>query len=116
MSTTTVAPHRLPAVIRTYLTAHRTRDVDTAIRAFTPAAVVVDEGETFRGTSDILRFLREAGAEYTYTTELVGAEHVDDTHWVVTNRIEGDFPGGIAELEYRFTIEGEAIAELLIGA
>lgn len=116
MSTTTVAPDQLPAVIRNYLTAHKTRDVDTAIRAFTPTAVVVDQGETFLGTDDIMRFLRETGAEYTYTTELVGAERVDDTRWVITNRIEGDFPGGIAELKYRFTIDGDVIAELLIGS
>lgn len=116
MSTTTVAPDQLPAIIRNYLTAHKARDVDTAIGAFTPTAVVVDQGETFQGTSDIMRFLREAGAEYTYTTELVGAERVDDTRWVVTNRIEGDFPGGIAELKYHFTIDGDVIAELLIGS
>ena len=39
----------LPATITTYLTAHRARDVATAITAFTADAVVTDEGHTYRG-------------------------------------------------------------------
>jgi hypothetical protein len=34
--------------------------------------------------------------------------------WLVTNRLEGDFPGGIVDLGYRFRLTGDAIAELLI--
>ena len=90
------------------------RDADAALRAFTPTAVVVDDGTTYRGTDEIRRFLSRAGAEFTYTTELVGAQRVDDERWVVTNRLEGDFPGGVAELRYRFAMDGDLIAELVI--
>lgn len=90
--TTTIEPSGLPAVIRSYLAAHAARDADTAVRAFTPDAVVTDEGHTYRGTDEVLGFLRSAGGQFTYTTELVSAERVDDAHWVATNRLEGTSP------------------------
>jgi hypothetical protein len=76
--------------------------------------VVVDQGQTFRGTDEVLGFLRNAGAEFTYTTELVGAQRIDEARYVATNRLEGDFPGGLADLDYRFAMDGDLIAELVI--
>ncbi len=111
---TSIEPSRLPGTIRAFLAAHAARDTDTAVRAFSAAAVVVDEGRTFRGTDEILGFLRDAGAQFTYTTELIGAQCVDEARWVATHRLEGDFPGGVAELDYRFTMDGDLIAELVI--
>lgn len=111
---TRIEPSRLPATVRDFLAAHAARDAGTAIRAFTPTAVVVDEGRTFRGTDEVLDFLQHAGAEYSYTSELVGAERVDGTRWVAVVRLEGDFPGARADLRYRFTTDGDLIAELVI--
>jgi ketosteroid isomerase-like protein len=105
---------QLPATIRGFLAAHAARDVDAALRAFTPTAVVVDDGTTYRGSKEIRDFVSGAGAEFTYTTELVGTERVDDRHWVAVHRIEGDFPGGVADLRYRFTLDGDLVAELII--
>jgi hypothetical protein len=111
---TTIEPARLPATIRSFLAAHTAREADTAVRAFTAAPVVVDEGRTCRGTEEVLGFVRAGGGDHTYTTELVGAERIDDVHWVAVNRLEGDFPGGVAELRYRFTLDGDLIEELVI--
>ncbi len=113
-TSTTIQPTELPAPIRNYLAAHVARDADTAIRAFTPDAVVTDEGRTFRGTEEILGFLRHSGSEFSYTTELTGAQRVDDVRFVAVNHLEGDFPGGVADLAYRFTLAGDRIAELVI--
>lgn len=106
----------LPATIRTYLAAHAARDADTALESFRPDAVVVDDGRTYRGTQGIFDFLRGAGSQYDYITILVGWERLDAERWLVQNRLEGDFPGGIADLTYRFTMEGNRIAELEIAA
>ena len=111
---TSIRPDQLPAPIRGYLTAHAARDTDAALQAFTPTAVVVDEDHTFRGTEEIRGFLRSGGSEFTYTTLLVGAQRVDDAHWVAVNRLEGDFPGGVVELRYRFAMDGDLVAELVI--
>jgi ketosteroid isomerase-like protein len=111
---TSIQPSRLPATIRGFLAAHTARDTDAAARAFSATAVVVDEGRTFRGTDEILGFLCDAGAEFTYTSELIGAQCIDEARWVATHRLEGDFPGGVAELDYRFTMDGDRIVELVI--
>ena len=113
-SPTRVSASTPPAIIRQYLAAHAARDVDTASQAFRSDAVIVDQGRTFRGTDEVLEFLRHAGAEFSYTTELVDLAPVDDGHWVATNHLEGDFPGGVADLTYRFTIDGDRITELTI--
>ena len=111
---TSIQPSELPATVRGFLAAHTARDADAAIRTFTPTAGVVDQGQTFRGTDEVLGFLRSAGAEFTYTTELVGAQRIDEARYVATNRLEGNFPGGLADLDYRFAMDGDLIAELVI--
>lgn len=112
---TPVRPDELPATVRAFLTAHAARDVGAAAATFHPDAVVTDQGETFRGSEGVLRFLRSAGSEFTYTTELVAASRAGADGWVATNRLEGDFPGGVAELPYRFALAGDLIRELRIG-
>ena len=114
MTTTTIDPTELPATIRTYLAAHTAREIDAAARTFAPEAVVVDDGHTFRGAEQVREFLGKAGSEYTYTTDLVGAERVDDDQWVAVVRLEGDFPGGVVELRYPFTLVDDLITELVI--
>ncbi|WP_265521348.1 nuclear transport factor 2 family protein [Oerskovia flava] len=115
-TSTSIQPSDLPATIRRYLAAHTARDADAALGAFSSTAVVVDDGTTYRGTEEIRRFLSRAGAEFRYTTELVGAQRIDDRRWVATQRLVGDFPGGVAELGYRFTMTGDLVSELVIAA
>lgn len=109
-----IRPSELPATIRDYLTAHVARDTDAALRAFTSTAVVVDDGTTYRGVEAIRRFHSKAGTEFTYTTELVGAQRIDDEHWVAVHRLVGDFPGGVVELGYHFAMDDDLVAELVI--
>ncbi len=104
----------LPAVVTTYLTAHQARDVATAITRFTDDAAVTDEGHTFRGREAIGTWLGSAGSEYTFTTEFTGATSTDPAHVDVVQRLEGNFPGGVADLHYRFTLDGDAISRLVI--
>ncbi|RSN22403.1 DUF4440 domain-containing protein [Amycolatopsis sp. WAC 04169] len=104
----------LPATVREFFAAHVVHDADTASSFLTEDAVIIDQGETFRGREKTHAFLRDAGTEFEYTTEQIGAHRADDDHWVVTVRLEGGFPGGIAELDYRFTLREDRIAEIVI--
>ena len=104
----------LPTTVREFFAAHVVHDADTASSFLTEDAVIVDQDETFRGRQEVHAFLRDAGSEFEYTTEQIGARRVDDTHWVVTVRLEGTFPGGVAELDYRFALRDDLIAELVI--
>lgn len=110
-----VDPIDLPSTIRHYLTARATREADESLRYFSADAVVTDEGRTFRDTDEVLDFLRSAGAEFSYTTEIVAAHRVDGSRWVVVNHLEGDFPGGEVDLNFYFTISGDRIVALTIG-
>lgn len=113
---TTVPVAQLPDAIRSCLAAHAARDVDGALVAFSPCAEVVDQGRTFHGTAAVRTFLATAGAEFDCTTQLVGAERLDDAVWVAHNRIEGDFPGGVADLTYRFELSDDLVRRLEITA
>jgi len=105
----------LPEPIRAYLTAHENRDDDAAVRAFAPDATVIDEGQTHIGTQDIRAWRRRASTDYTYATTVTGVRQHNDQVWVVAVHLEGNFPGGVAELEQRFTMRGGAIVDLTIG-
>ena len=46
---------------------------------------------------------------------MTGRESVSDREHLVFVHLEGDFPGGTADLTYRFTIDADKIAALTIG-
>jgi hypothetical protein len=112
METTTTA--QLPTTIRTYLDAQEARDADAALAVLSPGAVISDVGESFTGEAGLRRFVTEAGAEYTVVTTVTDVRRDGET-WVVGHHLEGDFPGGKADLDYRFVLDGhhgERIARL----
>jgi ketosteroid isomerase-like protein len=104
----------VPAVIDRYLRAHDRRDTDAALATFAANATVVDEGQRYVGADRIREWLANASTKFSYTRTLTGVDAVDADTWLVTNRLEGDFPGGVVDLGYRFRLAGDAIAELLI--
>ena len=109
-----IATAQLPETIRAFLAAHAAREADAAMRAFVADPLVVDQDERFEGAGQVRRFLTEAGTEFTYTSTLVGARRTDDTHWVAVLHLEGDFPGGVADLEYAFVLDGDLVTQLRI--
>ncbi|MCZ8381995.1 nuclear transport factor 2 family protein [Mycobacterium sp. CPCC 205372] len=108
-----IARNDLPAAVAAYLTAHRDGDAATALATFTTDAVVTDEGHTYRTRAAVGNWLTSAGSEYTYTTEYRGATATAAGVDVVQH-LEGDFPGGSADLHYRFTLDGGSISRLTI--
>lgn len=102
---------QLPTTIRAFLDAQEARDADAALGLLDPEAVISDVGESYRGEESLRRFVTEAGAEFTYTTEVTGVRR-DGEIWVVGHHLEGDFPGGTADLDYRFVLDGDRIERL----
>lgn len=109
-----IAANELPAVVTAYLGAHQARDLDAAIVHYTPDGAVTDEGHTYHGLAEIRAWLSRAASEYTYTTELVGAYRMDDRNFDVVHHLEGDFPGGVVDLHFQFTLRDGRIARLVI--
>ena len=94
----------LPEVIGRYFSAHDRRDTDAALATFAPDAVVLDDGREYTSPDEIHDWLARASTQFTYTRTFAGAEAVTPDTWLVTNRLEGNFPGGVVDLRYRFRI------------
>lgn len=101
----------LPASVRAFTAALAARDADAALAQLAPGAVVSDVGESFSGEVALRQFVSEAGAEFSYTDEVIRVARDGDV-WVVGHHLEGDFPGGVADLDHRFALDGERIARL----
>lgn len=109
-----ISPDELPDPIPAYLTAHLARDADAAAAYFTGDAEVVDEGRTYTGHDAIRGWLGRAAGEFSYTTELVSAARCADGRYDAVHHLEGDFPGGVADLHFRFTLRDGLIRRLVI--
>src|SRR2546430_1147703 len=105
---------QMPDAIAQYQDAHDHGDVETALAAFAPNAVVKDDGHEYHGLDEIRDWLARASTEFTYTRTLIGAAAIDANTWLVTNHLEGDFPGGGVDLRYRFVLADGLISELEI--
>jgi ketosteroid isomerase-like protein len=109
-----IAPDELPDTVTRYLSAHRAHDTAAAISEFTNDATVIDDGNTYNGAPAVENWLNRSSTEYTYTVELTGAHKADTTHYTATNRLEGNFPGGIVDLHYKFSLCDGRIEHLVI--
>jgi predicted acyl esterase len=107
-------PIQLPAVVTTYQGAHDRHDVDAALATFAQDAVVHDEDEDWVGRDRIRQWLVKTSTEYTFTRTLLDVEPVGTDSWLVRNRLEGNFPGGIVDLRYDFTVDQGLISRLSI--
>ncbi|MER7677808.1 nuclear transport factor 2 family protein [Streptomyces sp. NPDC096934] len=104
----------LPQAVTRYLAAHRLHDTAAEIANFTPDATVTDDGTTHSGIDAIERWTDRTAGEYSYTIEPVAVDETSDREYTVTQRLEGDFPGGIVDLHFRFTLRDGLIERLVI--
>jgi hypothetical protein len=103
----------LPDTIKTFMTTLSTPQDGQALDTFTADAVVTDEGRDYTGRDEIGAWLAASAGEYTYTSEFTGATTTDTTI-DVGQHLEGDFPGGVVDLHFRFTLDGASISRLVI--
>lgn len=105
---------KVPQAIEAYQTAHDCGDVPTALAQFADDASVVDDGHIYDGITGVESFLRRAASEYTFTRTPLSAAELAPNHWLVTNHLEGDFPGGQVDLAYEFRLADGLITHLTI--
>ncbi len=101
-------------VITSYFESDARRDIDAIVALFTSDTVVVDEGQTWRGTAEIQDWQEGTASKYQYTSEVLGAERTGEDSYLVTGRLTGNFPGGTADLKWHFTVDGDLITRLEI--
>ena len=105
----------LPLPIETYFYADRRRDSEALLQAFTPDALVRDEGQSHGGCQAIEAWWRAAKTKYQHTAEPIDCTEENGEHRVRA-RVTGDFPGSPAVLTFAFRLRGNRIAHLEIGA
>ncbi|GGG10590.1 hypothetical protein GCM10007304_25820 [Rhodococcoides trifolii] len=105
----------LPNSVKTFMTAIDNREDGQAMTALTADAEVTDDGHHYTGRDEIEAWLSAAvsGSGFTYTSTFSGATAtaagVD-----VRQHLEGNFPGGVVDLHYRFTMDGTLIGRVVI--
>ena len=108
----------LPTVISEYLAASDRGDAEAIVRCFAEDAVVVDEGQEWRGPGPIRRWRATVATAYTYTVKITGAEALGEADGAerhdVHVHLEGNFPGGEVDLTDRFALRAGRIARLEI--
>jgi hypothetical protein len=104
----------VPYVVSRYFERDTDRDIDSIVSLFADDATVIDEREEHHGTAEIRAWQTGAASKYTYTTEITNTETLGPDRYLVTGRLTGNFPGGIADLKWDFTIAGQQITRLVI--
>jgi ketosteroid isomerase-like protein len=107
-------PDNASVIAMRYFALDADHDVEALVALFTEDATVTDEGETRRGIDAIRAWRTGPAAEYEYATTITGTEDRGDRQFRVTARLEGNFPGGTADLNFDFTVENDHIRALRI--
>jgi hypothetical protein len=104
----------LPDTISRYYEAAAANDVDAVVECFTATAHVHDEDRDHHGRTGIRAWRESVATRFTYTTEITDVEQLGTSVYLVHTHLEGDFPGGVVDLEQRFTVSEGLISELVI--
>src|SRR5258708_33367284 len=101
-------------IITRYFEADARRDIEAIVALFSDEAVVIDEGQTYHGTAQIRGWREGAASKYQYATQVRDTERLDEESYLVTGRLTGNFPGGTAELTWRFIVDNDLLSRLEI--
>ena len=103
-----------PKVITRFMDAAAERDYDAIAECFTSDATVSDERRTHRGRAAIRLWQEESRARWEYTATAIGDRPAGADEYIVAVHLKGNFPGGEANVEYRFMIRDGLISSLRI--
>lgn len=103
----------LPSPILAYIDADKRNDGGALIDAFSPDAVVRDDGQSHVGRDAIGAWWRMAKARYRHKIEPLEVTEMGDTANLLA-KVTGQFPGSPATMTFAFRIEGNRITGLEI--
>ncbi len=103
----------LPNPVAAYLAAEQAKDAEQVSVCFAADGLVHDEGRTYRGRDEILRWKRAADEKYRYTMQVISA-HTHGNEVTVRARLTGDFPGSPVEVNHFFKLSNDKISSLEI--
>jgi ketosteroid isomerase-like protein len=101
-----------PTTIARFMDAAARRDYDALAACFAEDATVFDEERTHRGRKEIRQWQEYTRARWAYTVTIIGGEPAGENEYLLAVRLQGNFPGGEADLNYRFTMRDSLISGL----
>jgi hypothetical protein len=101
-------------VVRRYFQADAERDIDAIVALFSEDATVIDEGRQRSGMREIREWQTGTASRYDYTVTITGEEPLGAERFRVRGRLDGNFPGGTADLTFDFVLQGDLIRHLKI--
>jgi ketosteroid isomerase-like protein len=104
----------IPDAITRYLRASEDKDFETLAGCFTPDGAVLDEGNIYRGHDEIVGWRKATAAKWTFTTTVLAIECVSSEQYQAAIHLQGDFPGGEADVTFTFDLDGDLISALRI--
>lgn len=105
----------LPQPLRHYFEAKNAKDVDGMLAPFRDEAIVRDEAQTHVGRAAIRAWMEETTRKYGVSVDVSEVAVAAGTVRVAA-LVSGNFPGSPATLHYTFTLDGDCILRLEIGA
>ena len=105
---------RAPNPVKRYFQADAERDIDAIVALFAGDATVIDEGVSRRGPEEIREWQTGPASRYEYRVTITGEERLADDRYRVVARLDGNFPGGTARLNFDFGLDGQLIRSLEI--
>ena len=105
----------LPQPLANYFAAKNRHDIDAMLAPFASDATVKDEGKTHRGLAAIRGWMEATTRKYRVSVEVADVT-VNGDKWRIAGIVSGNFPGSPATLHYVFTLAGDRIMRLEIGA
>jgi hypothetical protein len=103
-----------PPVVTRYLAAATAAEFAVLAECFETTGTVVDEGRTYHGRDEIVGWRESLANKWVFTTTVTASEPIDADSYRVKVRVEGNFPGGVADLTYRFSLRDDLIVSLSI--
>jgi ketosteroid isomerase-like protein len=114
MQEATLLIETAPAAITRFMDAAARRDYEALAACFAEDPTVSDEERTHRGRNEIRQWQKDTRAQWDYTVTVVGGEVAGADEYLLAVHLQGNFPGGEADVNYRFTMRGDLIARLVV--
>jgi len=108
------ADQETPTIVNQLLKAAEDGDFEAFASCFLPDGVVLDEGRTYVGRDEIVGWRKAVADAPDFTAEVSAKEPLGRDGYKVVEHLEGDFPGGVADLDFLFALKGDQIAALMI--
>jgi hypothetical protein len=101
----------LPAIITELVNAQNQYDSATYADCFSKTAVVVDEGNTYKGRTEIKEWIAEANEKSRVVMKPI---RFTETICILTAEVSGSFDGSPVLLDYHFEMTADKIDSLKI--